>query len=627
MRTQYSFLEPVKVGPKTFKNRVVLAAMAKWCCPDGFISEQFLNYYGSIADGGTALITPGIMVIDPDWPYISSNQPRLSDDKFIPGLKKFAERMHKAGALACCQLWHPGLAGAPGHSLNNFSIDQIHHIQELYKNAARRVKEAGVDCVDFHAAHTYLPSQFLSPHFNKRTDLYGADTVENAMRFSTEIIEWISNNLCDDDFFMTAKINGSDFIEGGTTPERAAQASILLEKAGISMITVNGGGVLTKITGMSDDGKQPEGWKVPFAETVKKSISIPVAACGSIRSPKYADAIIREGKCDLVSIGRGLVAEPQWVIKAQQGREDEMRYCISCMYCFTASKPGISGCSVNPYVKRENENQPLIKNGAGREIIVVGAGPSGLEAAITLAEREFSVTVVEEAPRIGGQVYLAALPPGKAKLNWLIDYYQREITRLGINVRLNTQADSAMITAMNPYAVVMATGSSELIPPIPGIDNANVVSVRDVLEKSEEFKNRNCIILGGGLTGLETARLLFASGNRVTVLEMLDLTTPPNMETKLAIDDIRGDEISLKDKHKVLQIEKDKVIALNLDTNEQVTFAADTVILSLGIRPNTKMIDELQNIGLTVFCVGDCANLGKICTAVQSGNTVGCTIN
>jgi thioredoxin reductase len=530
--------------------------------------------------------------------------------------------VRNAGALSCCQIWHSGLAGAPGHSINTFSIDQIESIEEMYFQAARRLKEAGVDAVEFHGAHTYLPGQFLSPFFNHRTDRYGADTIENAARFSLRVIDRIKKELVDKDFFITGKLNGSDFAPNGMTPARAAQVVQLWEKAGVSMVTVNGGGVLTKLIGMSDDGRQVEGWKVHYAETVKKAVSIPVAACGSLRHPEYLDSIIREGRCDLVAIGRGLLAEPRLVVKVKEGRQEELRYCISCMYCFNGTKPGVSGCSVNPFAKRELEITPLQKNGSGRLVVVVGAGPSGLEAAVTLAQRGFKVVVFEKNDSIGGQVTLAALPPGKGKLAWLIDYYQRQIKRLSIDVRLNTTATVSLIKELSPYAVVTATGSVEKVPQSFAVQG--IIKVRDLLKSNNYPTGKKIVILGGGLTGLETARLLRCRNNEVTVLEMLRLepATSPT-EAKIALEDVANEGITLLMPYEVEKVDSGVVIAKNLDTKESRSFKADMVILSLGLNSDNSLTLALEQQGFKVFAVGDCHTLGKIYIAVQSGSMVG----
>ena len=620
---KHVFLDPIKVGPIELKNRIILPAMAKYFCgPDGYMTDDYIAYFENIAKGGTALLTTGIMPVDPEWGFISDGQPFISDDKYIPRMKELVDRVHAAGAKLIFQPWHSGEVGT-GIPVASFSIDEIHAIQDKFVQAAGRAKKAGADGVEFHMAHTYLGNQFMSPAFNKRTDEYGAQNIENAIRFSKECIDRIYKDYCDDSFIITVKLNGNDFIEGGVTPDYAAKVAVELEKSGVSLITVNGGGRLTDIAGMSDHGKHEEGWKVWYAETVKKAVSIPVAATGSIRHPEFIDSIIEEGKCDIVALGRELLAEPEYVKKAEEGRENEMRFCISCMQCFNKLGAHTAGCSVNPYAKRELDKVPLVKDGNGRKIVVVGAGPSGLEAAVTLAERGFDVEVFEKEDVLGGCVYLASLPPEKFKIAWLIDYYKAQIDRLGIKVNTGTEATKEAIEALNPYAVVMAAGSNEAKIPIPGLDGDNVKDVRSVLRNKLQVSGKNVVVLGGGMTGLETARLVRQKGNNVSVIERAPKPEKMTIDVELTVRDTLEDGIDIYYDHQVAKVDETSVTVEDLKTGEEKSFHADLVIPSLGIRPNTALKEELEAAGLKVYAVGDCNDLGKIYSAVQSGCDLG----
>ena len=331
-------LEPLKVGNMELRNRVILSAMAKYFCTNGFIGQEYIEYYRTIAHGGTALITPGIMCVEPKW-YGQHEQPFLNDDKYIPGLKAAIDAVHNEGAKFSCQLWMPGhlpytqadyieTNGPKLVAVNYMSREMIQEMQQKYVDAAIRCAKAGTDAIEWHMAHNYLPEQFYSPYFNHRTDEYGAQNVDNAMRFSLEIIDRI-RKACPD-VEVVAKMNGTDCHDGEASMAWLGSAASLLEQHGVSLITVNGGGVMSRLTGMSADGNWEEGWKVPYAEVVKNSVSIPVAACGSLRHPDYIDSIIRDGKCDAVALGRQLFAEPEFCSKIAQGREDELKYCVSC---------------------------------------------------------------------------------------------------------------------------------------------------------------------------------------------------------------------------------------------------------------------------------------------------------
>jgi len=630
-KTDYSFLQPVKVGGREFKNRIIYPAMGKHLASeDGYVTDEYIEYFRSVAKGGVAALVTGIQVIDPTWHYISSRQTWICDDKFIPGLSKLVESVHNEDCLIFFQPWHSGQAGQPAGSdgskpltCNDFSIEKIHEIQEMWFQAARRAKAAGADGIEFHCAHLYLPSQFMSPYFNHRSDEYGSGTIEDSMRFSTEIISRIDRELADDSFMVIAKMNGDDFVEGGTDIKRAVKAARLLEKAGAKMLTVNGGGVLTKVEAMSDNGAHEEGWKVHLAEAVKQAVNIPVAASGSLRHPSFVDQIIRDGHCDLAAIGRGIFAEREWVKKCIEGREDEMRYCISCMYCFTIAPDGTSGCSVNPFAKRELEKPELQRDGGGRSVLVIGAGPSGLETAVTLAERGFDVTIIEKENRIGGLVAYAEMPPDKYKLGWMLDYYENQISRLSIKLRLGVTASEELIDSLHPYAVIFAMGSHEFVPNVKGVDYSDTISVREAFDMAAETKDLSgdTVIIGAGLTGIELGRLISSRGGKVRIFEIMPKPESMVLEMKLALKAAAEDGIEITYRMAVTAIGNNEVTLRSEETGELTSFHADRIIRSMGIRSENQLFSQLQGAGKPYItaAVGDCAKTGKISTAVQSG--------
>ena len=255
-------LEPLRVGNMELRNRVILSAMAKYFCTNGFIGQEYIEYYRTIAHGGTALITPGIMCVEPKW-YGQHEQPFLNDDKYIPGLKAAIDAVHGEGAKFSCQLWMPGhlpytqadyieTNGPKLVAVNYMSREMIQEMQQKYVDAAIRCAKAGTDAIEWHMAHNYLPEQFYSPYFNHRTDEYGAQNVDNAMRFSLEIIDRIKKACPDVE--VVAKMNGTDCHDGEASMAWLGSAASLLEQHGVSLITVNGGGVMSRLTGMSADG-------------------------------------------------------------------------------------------------------------------------------------------------------------------------------------------------------------------------------------------------------------------------------------------------------------------------------------------------------------------------------------
>ena len=626
-------LEPIKIGNMELRNRVFLSAMAKYFCTNGYIGREYVEYYRNIARGGTAMIIPGIMCVEPKW-YGQHEQPFLNDDKYIPGLKRAIDAVHAEGAKFACQLWMPGHLpysqedypeqnGQKIATVNYMSVDMIHEMQDKYVAAAVRCMKAGTDAIEWHMAHNYLPEQFYSPYFNHRSDEYGAQNVENAMRFSLETIDRIKAACPGVE--IIAKMNGSDFHEGTANMQWLGDAAALLEAHGVAMITVNGGGVISRLTGMSADGNEAEGWKVPYAEVVKKRVNIPVAACGSLRHPDYIDSIINEGKCDLVALGRELLAEPEYIRKVAEGREDELRFCVSCMHCLTKTPfgPNQPGCTVNPRGRREFcIPAELNANGDGLPVAVVGAGPAGMESAVTLAKRGFAVTLFDRGDKLGGNINLADMPIGKQKLGWMIGYYENMLKKLGVDVRLNTECTPELLRELKPYAVFIATGSTELLPPIAGLDGENVIPVRTYLVERPEIANERVVVLGAGQTGLEAARMLAASGNDVTVVDMMPEGIPPIVDHRLDMEYARDAGVKLVMAHKVERVVPGAVIVCDVNSGVESTLHCDKVIVALGVKRDNALYETVRDEFELVYNIGDSDKPGMAVEAISAAYQV-----
>lgn len=626
--------EPIKVGNVDIKNRIMYLAMAKRLSdPGGFVTDRQIAYYRALGQGGAGLIIPGLMLIDPDWPSFLPLQPGIYDDKFLAGLAKLADEIHSAGAKTFFQLWHPGevnyIPGKKAKTINELTISEIKGIQRKYAQAAKRAKAAGADGIEYQICHNYLGSQFLSPLFNKRTDRYGLSTFDDQIRFSLEVIENIME-AAGRDFAISVKLNASDMVPGGIEPELAKNVAQVLEKVGVSMISVSAGGVLLALTGMSAGGEKPEGWKSPFAQIIKAAVkSIPVAATDSIRHPGFAEQLLTEGKCDIIGMGRGLLAEHEWANKVKSGREEELRYCVSCNACFNNYPAGHAGCTVNPFALREYKKPALVRDGDKRLVAIVGAGPAGLEAAVTLAERNFNVVLFEKTDSIGGMVNLGKIPPDKQKLEWITGYYQKQIDRLGIELNLMTTASESALLQLNPYAIIIATGSLPYIPRINGIYKDHVLTVRHALTEMSGISDKNIVVAGAGMAGIEIGEMYLEKDNKVIVLDILpepDMAEIPK-EQQILLKKVRDKGLIISMNRKLVEIKDNDIIIEETTTGAVKAMPADYVILSLGFKPDRGLYEEIKSKFDRVYNIGDSSEVGSILNAIQSGADLAYALN
>lgn len=674
---------PMKIGSCEIKNRVVLAPMLMGFGQfDGRPTEKMMDYYEERAKGGTGLIITEITRVNDKTGSAAFAQLAASHDYHIKPMKELADRIHKHGAKIFIQLHHPGrqnigllvgtvplsikceeltkglygkllykLTPAVGPTLikNNISpssvapsqcepayfaggkvraltIEEIKELEQQFIDAAVRVKRAGCDGVQLHAAHGYLLQQFLSPVTNCRTDEYGG-SFENRMRFITNILKGIKEQ-CGKDFPVIVRLTADECYSYIGKPEKGydlstgIKAAKHLEINGADAIDVSSAGYDTFNYWLEPVSFEP-GWRKHFAKAIKENVNIPVLAANLIRSPEQAESQLKEGIQDFVSLGRPHIADPHWTNKVLTGKGTVKR-CICCLNCIesmqTNAYSGSHGeCSVNPFVGHEGEI--LVKNGNGRKIAVIGAGPAGLTAAEILADRGFDVTLFEKEKNAGGQINLASAPPEKAKTAWFIEDAVKTCKEKGVKIMLDTEVTAEKLKELKPCKVVVATGSNPVKPRFPGNeDTANVLTFRDILSGSTVIDNKEVCVIGSGLTGLETAHYLTEKGCKVTVIEMADEIAPGTwMQHK---DDIvpklinAGAEIFTGEK--LLQVNKGYIVTENVDTGKTKNIPCDKVVLALGSRSENRLAKELSEKGFNVVSIGDAQKVGKIADATKA---------
>ncbi len=673
---------PMNIGNVEIKNRIVMAPMCMGFGQyNGCATKKMMDYYEERAKGGTGLIITEITRINDITGASSFGQLGMSHDYQIPALKEMAQRVHKHGCKIMVELHHPGrqnlglmigtvplciagekimgslytkiLTGAvipPGKKLQDRDIvprvvapskcekskmsrsvnkalskKGVKKLICQFIEGAVRIKKAGCDGVELHAAHGYLIQQFLSPNTNKRTDEYGG-TLENRMRFLTEIIDGIRRE-CGKDFPIIVRLTVDEMYDrigqngkGYGLDEGLKMAKILSDK-GIDAIDVSSAAYDTFNYWLEPTTFEC-GWRKNLAQEVKKVVDIPVIAANLIRSPQQAEKQLEDGIQDFISLGRPLIADPHWADKVRTGNENLVKRCVCCLYCFesmmeNAYKYDHGHCSVNPFVGREDEQ--LNKNGSGRKVVIVGAGPAGLTAAELLAKRGFDVTVLEKEKEAGGQLNLADKPPHKEKLSWVCDDLLENARLSGAEVIFGIKATKDVIHSYKPEIVIQATGGNAVFPKAFSADN--VCTVTEVLKGDILLKNKDVAVIGSGMTGLETSELLVSQGNRVTVIEMADEIAPGAWFQHVddAVPVLKKAGTRFLTAHKFLSADENGVELENLRDKTKVRISADYVVLSLGVRPDTVLYDEIKNVcDYKVYNIGDSNKIGRIANATES---------
>ena len=641
--------EQGKIGNVTFKNRLVMSPMGTSLAEmDGSPSEDMIAFYEARAIGGAGLIIPEIARVNDVHGAGMMRQLSVSKDRHIEGLAKLAAAIHKHGSKIFIQLHHPGretvtaLTGGPVVSASAIpckylqqetralSTEEVKALIGQFIAGGVRAKKAGCDGVELHAAHGYLLQQFLSPYTNKREDEYGG-SFENRLRMITEIIEGLRTQ-CGSDFPIGVRLSVEEFLDKtGVTEDYihiqdGVKIAMALEKTGIDFIDVS--------VGLYETGSVcvepisfPQGWRKDLIKAVKDHVSIPVIGVSSIREPQVAEQFLEGGIVDFVSMGRSWLADEQWGRKVLEGREKELCKCINCLRCFESLNAWMGAgipaeCAVNPRACRERLYGNAEYDSDGHKAVVVGAGPSGMIAARTLAERGVKVTLIDRQNELGGTINLAKKPPLKERMEWIADYYRTEFERLGVKVKLNTEATAENIASLNPDAVLVATGSKSIIPgSIPGIHSDHVYTIEEVLTGKAGITGKKVLIVGAGVTGLETAEYLCHEGNTVILADMLEKVAPNANHTNVA--DVCGRlkkyDAQFLMAHALKEIKENGVILERLSDKEPITIDADAVVLSLGFRPDNSLVEALQEKGIPAQAIGNAVKDGTIAPASRSG--------
>ncbi len=630
-----------KIGSLELRNRIVMPPMGtNMAAFDGEASDEIIDFYEERAKGGCGLIITEICRVDEGAGAGMLHQLSATSPKYIRGLERLADAVHKYDTKIFLQLHHPGreissyqLGGiqpvapsaipckAIGETPRELTTEECGKLVRRFVRAASYAKLAGMDGVELHGAHGYLIDEFLSPYSNKRTDKYGG-SFEGRLTFLAEIVTGIRKK-CGPKFPMSVRLSCDEYVDGGLKLEDSVKIAKALEKLGVSSINVSAGVYESGYAIIEPQGF-PEGWKKHLAAEIKRNVSIPVIAVNNIKYPSTAEKYLEEGISDFVAIGRGQLSDPQWGNKAKEGKEDEIRKCLGCMYCFrTLGLQRPIECTVNPYLGREYilNDDNLARDGAGRTIAVIGGGPGGMQAAIICAKRGYIVTLYEKSVALGGTMQLAAKPPRKEMIAELIKTMEGELKRAGVKIVLDTEATVDKVKALDPYGVILAVGGLPIVPAIPGIDSSHVCTAEQVLAGDVKLSGKKIAVIGGGVTGLETAEVL-SEDNKVTIVEMKkDVGDTLYITVKMMLlNALKSAGVRIMTSQKLAEVKKDCILLNDVSSDETKELKADTVVLAMGVRPDSGLAEEFETVFPHVTRVGDVSKPAQIADAVREGN-------
>ena len=637
-----SLFTPVKIGTMELKNRLVVPAMSTLTAtPEGASTEQFIAYHERKARGGWGLVITEYYGVAPHVGFFPSML-GIWNDELVANHRQLTDRVHAAGGKIAAQISHSGREtyiavsdenlAAPSSYMDvsgtqkprELDLAEIKKIIGQYGDTALNLKRAGFDAVEIYAAHGYLISEFLSKYANKRTDEYGG-TLENRMRFLLEIVADVRSKV-GRDYPVMVRMSTVEYVPGGLSLAESKVIAQKLEEAGVDAIDCSQG-IFTVSNNIVEPMMMDNCVFVDNAEEIKKVVTIPVMTAGRINEACLAESVLKSGKADLIGMGRASLADPDFPIKVQEGRLDDIRYCIGCVQgCIGGNMRGENcHCLVNPELDREFElpqNPAPVK----KKIYIAGGGVAGCEAAIVAARRGHQVEIFEKADRLGGTWLIAALPPHKTELLTFVAWQKHELAKLGVTIHYNTELTMDQIKEDHPDHVIVATGCKPFIPRIPGYDLPHVVQANDILQQNVRA-GENVVVMGGGSVGIETAEFLCQYGSTVTVVEMLDdILIGCERETMLMHRQATKDlHMKVYKSAKMVEIGEDTV-TIERKGKTLILDEVDTVVVAAGSKPVNTLEAPLAAAGIPLTVVGDAKQVRNGLSAVYEGYMAGYTV-
>jgi 2,4-dienoyl-CoA reductase (NADPH2) len=652
--------QSIRIGNVELKNRIALSPMALYYAPGGMVSERLKNFYVERAKGGAGLIMCTFSVQPvPQEGYFKNLFPSIYNDKQIPVVRDLVRAIHDCGAKVGIQFFTPAdrLEGSVGPSSvevlregmppiipRTLTITEIRQAICEVGDAAYRAREAGFDLVEFHAlGGECLMSRFLAPLTNKRTDEYGG-SIENRWRFVLEALA-DCRQKAGDDYTFIARIPGESFREDAPDLEEQKYTAPLLEKAGFHALDIKPGrrGSKKSITFL------PEGGFVYIASEIKKVVNIPVITGTRFVNPVLANKVISEQKADMVYMARALIADPELPNKAREGKLNEIRPCIACQGCWNDIEHWREvTCSVNVRAGREgDQNYSIVPCVSPKKLLILGGGPAGMEAARIAALRGHEVILYEKAIKLGGLLPLAVLVKGAVFQDFLglVRYLSTEIARLGVKIRMRTEATLEVIKDSKPNTVVLAIGGQQSFPEIPGIENKKVITSATLHKRVKPFLKifgpkvlrwlakiwlpvgKRVVVIGGDIQGLEVAEFLVKRGRQVTIVEasgelgkaMYEYLKNPLLDflsekSVVMLTDVKFEEVI------------DEGLVITTKEKKRQILIADNILVTMPSKPNIELYKKLEGKYDEILIIGDCKEPHLVREAIHDGFHIGRTI-
>lgn len=646
----------LKIGNLTIRNRIVdephQVGLNIAGEEGGIVSSETMAFYRRRAQGGVGIIVTELACVETLTGCQSGKSILADKDYSIKEFAKLASAIHEGGAKGFVQINHPGCEPnplfvkpenfisassipshrAPGVKTRAMTKEEIEWLADKYGQAAHRVQLGGLDGVAIHGAHQYLIHQFLSPNLNKRTDEFGG-CLENRAKFLHMVLDAV-RKYCGEEFPIMLRISAEEYVgKNGMHFDEVLKVCQWCKDWGVTILDISKSGGLAHGSQAVEPPSFDQGWAKHFAKAVKANVDLPVCTVSIVRDPAYAEWMLENDYCDLVGSARSFIADPDWVKKAQTGRDADIMHCISCMRCYESISGGGSiRCSVNPEAGLETTVELPKMNGAGRKVGVIGGGPAGLEAASVLAARGFAVTVYEKQPYLGGQVFLGSRSTSKHKNMWLINTLEHRCRERNVEIKLGCVPTVEELKEENYYAIIDAAGGTPLLPKfIEGCETSSiVVTPPQVLRGEVDFKDKAIAVIGSGFTGLEVAEQLSerSKNNGVYVIEMSKFIAPDGNGSLRndIVDPLLRNQVMFLLNRKCTKIDDTGVYMEDTRNGDKFYLPCDVVVMSIGVRSTNPYGDELEKICDKVYKIGDELKPARIKEATRAGYEIGMSL-